>query len=150
MNFSLALWNDRCDSLHGVDEEDAKRILKAKTMVRVKQLVDSKEDIDEAYSHLFKEDIVSLGKRSTQYLIKWIASVRMAECVMARGRGHKDGKPALRGRRGRGKKFLEQQVVTRGGWRSGSRAKRGEAIFGGPSTMDEGTQYPSGRSTQWR
>ena len=74
-------------------------ILKAKTMVRVKQLVDFKEDIDEAYSYLFKEDIVSLGKRSTQYLIKWIASVRMAECVMARGKGQKDGKTALRGRR---------------------------------------------------
>ena len=54
LKFSLALWNDRCDSLHGVDEEDAKRILKAKTMVRVKQLVDSKDDIDEAYSDLFK------------------------------------------------------------------------------------------------
>ena len=56
--------------MHGVDEEDAKRIAKDKAMKRIKELFENKEYIDKDYAYLFKENLVSLGRRSTQYLIK--------------------------------------------------------------------------------
>lgn len=98
-----------------MDEEDAKRIVKERGMRRIKKLFDNMKNIDKDYSYLFKENLVSLGKRSTQYLNKWIASVRMAECVMERRKSKKYGKTTSRGRRGRSKKFQAGQVVPRRG-----------------------------------
>lgn len=34
LDFSLHLWNDRCDSMHGVDEEDTNRIIKEMLLKR--------------------------------------------------------------------------------------------------------------------
>ena len=44
--FSLHLWNDRCDSMHGVDEEDAKRISKDKITTRVEELYGRRDEVE--------------------------------------------------------------------------------------------------------
>ena len=36
LDFSLHLWNDRCDTMHGIDEEDAKRIVNNKITAKVR------------------------------------------------------------------------------------------------------------------
>ena len=84
LDFSLHLWNDRCDTMHGIYEEDAKRIVKNRILGRMVELYERREDIEADYGYLFKEPIDSLCKRSTQYLIKWVASFRAAEQVLAR------------------------------------------------------------------
>ena len=65
IDFSLNLWNDRCDTMHGIDEEDAKRIIKKKITERVVDLYGRREDIETDYGYLFKETIDSISKRST-------------------------------------------------------------------------------------
>ena len=70
--------------MHGIDEEDVKRIAKENVVKRVADLYENKEDIKKEYSHLFKEEEAKLCGRSTQYIVKWIASVRMTERVIDR------------------------------------------------------------------
>ena len=65
--------------MHGIDEEDAKRIAKEKVVKRVAELYGEKGGIELEYPHVFKKDEESVTGRSTQYMMKWIASVRMAE-----------------------------------------------------------------------
>ena len=63
--------------------------------------------IGQAYGYLFREGVQSLCNRSTQYLIKWISSFRMAENVIAREKlKHSGGEPVdlRRRRRGKGRK----------------------------------------------
>ena len=104
LDFSLNLWNDRCDTLHGIDEVDAKRLAKDKVVKRVTELYENKEEIGEEYAHLFEEGKDKLIGRSIQYMIKWIASVRMAERVIARRKARGSGDNAKEDRRGgRGK-----------------------------------------------
>ena len=45
LNFSLYLWNDRCDSIYNVDEEVAKRIQKKRAVERVRELYENMEDL---------------------------------------------------------------------------------------------------------
>ena len=104
LNFSLQLCNDRYNSMHGVDEEDLKRIKNEKVVKRVGGIYDKRDEIGQDYGYLFWEGIQSLCKNSTQYLIKWIASFRMAENVIARGKlKHPGENPVKLRRRGRGK-----------------------------------------------
>ena len=107
LDFILHLWNNRCNSMHGVDEEDAKRIIKNKITTKVVEFYGRRGEIETDYGYLFKESLDSLRKRSTQYLIKWVASFRIAENVLARGklRGISSvSAPLRRGGRGKGKK----------------------------------------------
>ena len=63
IDLSLNLWNDRCDTMHGIDEEDAKRIAKDKVVKRVAEIYGNKEEMEKEYSHLFKETESKLCKR---------------------------------------------------------------------------------------
>ena len=45
LNFSLHLWNDRCDSMHGMDEEDEKHIKNEKVIKRMGGLYDMRDEI---------------------------------------------------------------------------------------------------------
>jgi len=45
LNFSLYLWNDRCDSIYNVDEVVAKRIQKKRAVERVRELYEKMEDL---------------------------------------------------------------------------------------------------------
>ena len=49
LNFSLHLWNDRCDSIHGVEKEDAKRIKNEKVGNRVGGLYNKRDEIGQDY-----------------------------------------------------------------------------------------------------
>ena len=76
---SLHLWNDRCDSMHEVDEEGTKRIEEDKITTREEELYGSREEVEKEYGYLFKEGLDLLRTRSIQYLNKWVALFRMAE-----------------------------------------------------------------------
>lgn len=52
--FTLDLWNDRCDTIHWVDDEDAKGIIKDKAIKRVGKLYAKNERIEKDYKYLFK------------------------------------------------------------------------------------------------
>jgi len=84
--FSLHLLNDRCDSLHEADEEDTKRIIKKCLIKRVDNLYGMMGEVEQEHVYLFREGLMLLRKHSIQYLIKGVASVRMAENVIARGK----------------------------------------------------------------
>lgn len=86
LTFSVDQWNDQCDTMHRVDDEDAKKIVKEMAIKRVGELYAKKEIIENEYTYLFKEGVDSLCSRSTKYLIKWIATVRMSGCVLERGK----------------------------------------------------------------
>ena len=64
------------------------------------ELYGNKEGIEEEYAHLFEEGKAKLIGRSTQYMIKWIASVRIAERVLARRKAKGSGDNAKEDRRG--------------------------------------------------
>ena len=49
LNFSLYLWNDRCGSMHGVEEENTKRIKNDKVVKRVGGLHDKRVEIGQDY-----------------------------------------------------------------------------------------------------
>ena len=123
LDFSLHLWNDICDSMHGVDEEDTKRIIKECLIKRVDDLYGKKGEVEQEYSYLFRDELVSLRQRLTQYLIKWVASIRMAENVIAPGKLRDKGGDKVelrRGRRGKGKKVRARDVIFhRGGTERG-------------------------------
>ena len=103
--FSLNPWNDRCDSIHGVDEEDAKRIIKKKLLIRVDDLFGRREEVEKDYGYLFKDGIELLHTPSIQYLTKWVTSFRMAKKVIER-ENMKDeaGAPVKRRARRKGKR----------------------------------------------
>lgn len=79
LDFSLNLWNDSCGTIHGVDENDAKRIIKL-----VDELHATNEGMVHEYGCLLEEGAESMCKRSTQYRIKWRVSFMMAEYIIAR------------------------------------------------------------------
>lgn len=86
LDFSLRLWNNRCDSMRRVDEDDAKRIVKDELITQVDDLYGKREEVEQEYGYLIEEGLESLRKRSIQYLTKWAASFRMADNVLARGK----------------------------------------------------------------
>jgi len=73
----------------------------------VDDLYGKKGEVEQKYGYLFRERLVSLRQRSTQHLIKWVASIRMTKNMIERRKLREKGgeKIALRrGRRGKGKK----------------------------------------------
>ena len=109
--------------MHGIDEEDAKRIMKDKITATVVDLYGRREEIEAKYGYLFKDTLDSLRQRSTQYLIKWAASFRVAENVLARGKLRGTVRvtaPLRRGGRGKGKNSPSRDVNPRGGDQEGS------------------------------
>ena len=65
LNFSLDLWNDRCNTMHGEDGEERKRIAHAKITKRVMKLYVRREDVERQYGYVFREGVDSLITRST-------------------------------------------------------------------------------------
>ena len=63
-----------------------KYIAHAKITKRVLKLHGKREELERKYGYLFREGVESLTTRSTQYLIKWLTSFRMAENIIARGK----------------------------------------------------------------
>lgn len=49
--FSLNLWNDRYNTMHGVEKEDTKTIFKEKAIKRLGELYEKKEGIKKEYGY---------------------------------------------------------------------------------------------------
>lgn len=55
LNFSLHLWNDRCNNMHGLGQEDVKRIKNEKVVKRVGDLYEKRDEMEQDYGNLFRE-----------------------------------------------------------------------------------------------
>ena len=98
--YTLGLWNDRCDCLHEASEEENTKILKNKTVAKVEKMCAAQHNILEGFEYIFQEPIDALCRRSTQYLVKWLASCRLA---MKRGKRGRDTMPRRKKQRAKAK-----------------------------------------------
>ena len=70
LDFTLGLWNNRCDIFHGTSVVEAKKKKKDKVMVQVEKYYE-KRDLIPDVAYMFEEVIIKhLCKSSTQYLFK--------------------------------------------------------------------------------
>ena len=75
LELSLGMFNNRCDTMHGIDEEDAKQIKRTKILGVVKIIYSEQESLAMDFCYFFdKEGVTTLCKCTTQYLIKWVTS----------------------------------------------------------------------------
>ena len=79
LDFSLGMWSDRCDILHGTTNKDDKTKTRQKLTVEICKCYDRKETLDPAHHYIFQVDIDDLCRRqSLQYLRSWIHSFNTA------------------------------------------------------------------------
>ena len=77
LRFSLGLWNDRCDTLHGANEEETRRIKKTRIVEKVERCYSDKDLALPCFWCMFRTTLKKLCKKSTQYLYKWVTSCRL-------------------------------------------------------------------------
>ena len=78
LRFTLGLWTDRCNALHGVDDAANRKKRKQKLMDRIKKCFENTDIVPVEAQYIFKEQYGNLCKRSLQYLKKWITSYKLA------------------------------------------------------------------------
>ena len=72
LRFTLGLWKDRCDTLHGATLVERQRMKRDKIMDRLKLCYIQRDTIPECYRYIFRDAYETIGKKSTQYLVKWL------------------------------------------------------------------------------
>ena len=70
LDFTLGLWTDRCDILHGATEAEKKQIKHDRVRKEVVQCYAQRDRVSRDFTYLFKEDSDKLCNRSTQYISK--------------------------------------------------------------------------------
>ena len=77
LDFTLGMWNTRCNALHGADAAEVKMKKKEKLSKRVKQCYDDEDTVDPQFQHLYSETYKEMCKRTGQYLGKWLETVNL-------------------------------------------------------------------------
>ena len=77
LNFTLGLWTDRCDILHGATKAEKKQIKHNRFRTQVVQRYAHKDKVSNNFKYLFEEDIGKLCSRPTQYLTMWLVTYRL-------------------------------------------------------------------------
>ena len=77
--FTLVLWNDRYDALHGATKEENKKKKKLKMVEQVVQCYKERDTVHGYFKYLFAKDAGEMCKKSPQYLGKWLATVELAD-----------------------------------------------------------------------
>ena len=77
IDFTLGMWKEIYDSLHGANETEKKAKKKIKLLKRAQRCYDEMDNIDDQFQHLYCEDYEEMSKRSGQYLCKWLETVNM-------------------------------------------------------------------------
>ena len=79
LDFSLGMWSDRCDILHGTINRDDKTKTRQKLTAQIHKCFNCKEDLDPAHHYIFQLNIDELCRRqSLQYLRSWIHNFNTA------------------------------------------------------------------------
>ena len=85
LNFTLRLWNERWDALHGATEEEVKNMIREKVVTRVTELYQRKETVTEDAKYLFEYDMEIQCSHSTQYLTNWMSTLELYETEVGQG-----------------------------------------------------------------
>lgn len=81
IDLSLGMWNDRCNTLHGVDEKEQKVKTRQRILKQVEHVYKNKgKDADE-FQHMSTSNILVLKQRSTTYLLKWMEIFNIAKAA---------------------------------------------------------------------
>ena len=116
LDFTLGLWTDRCDILHGATEKEKKQIKHDRVRKQVVQCYAQRAKVSNDFKYLFEEDIDKLCNRSTQYISKWIDTYKL---TVRKKQDSNIKKSARRARKGR----MSQALGREDGHQSGSRNK---------------------------
>ena len=136
LRFTLGLWNDRCEVLHGANLEERQKIKRDQILGKLTNCFAARETIPECYRYIFKDSYEELGRKSTQYLVKWVSTFKLLQKQGGQaGHAGKDKEQAAdrRGRRAKNKQI--GMNMTRS-LRSNSQAHRermNERVTDGPS-----------------
>ena len=68
--FTLGLWNDWCDTLHGANLAERQRMKRDKILDKLQTCYDQRDTIPECYRYIFWDSYETIGIKSTQYLVK--------------------------------------------------------------------------------
>jgi len=81
IDFTLGMWKERCDSLHGANETENKVKKKIKILKMVQRCYDEMDNVDKQFQHLYCADYEEISKRSGQYLSKWLETGNMVRKI---------------------------------------------------------------------
>ena len=115
LDFTLGLWTDRCDILHGATEAEKKQIKHDKVRKQVVKCYAQREKVSSDFKYLFEEDIDKLCNRPTQYISKWIDTYKL---TVQKKHDSNTKKSARRARKGRMSQALGQGDRNRSGMRT--------------------------------
>ena len=85
LDFTLGLWNERYDALHGAIKEEDKKKKKMKRVEQVVYFYKEKDTIHRNFKYLFAEGARELYKESSKYLSKWLATVELMDKRLGKG-----------------------------------------------------------------
>ena len=81
LDLSLGMWNDRCNTLHGVDEKEQKLKARRRVLKQVDRVFKNKGAHADKLLHMSTSDILVLEQRSTLYLLKWMETFHIAKAA---------------------------------------------------------------------
>ena len=138
LRFTLGLWKDRCDTLHGATLVERQRMKRDKIMDRLKLCYIQRDTIPECYRYIFRDAYETIGKKSTQYLVKWVSTFMLLQ----KQGGHVEGRSQRRvTRRGSNGTNLQRSTNKRTKAKAYSQKHNewmGEREQDGPSRGDTG------------
>ena len=79
LEFTLGMWSEICDALHGATEKETKHKIKNELVQQVRKCFSAQDMYCEEYQYLFDENVDDLCARSIQYLIKWLVTVDLVD-----------------------------------------------------------------------
>ena len=151
LDYTMGLWTDRCDILHGATEAEKKQIKHDKVRKQVVKCYDQKEKVSSDFKYLFEEDIDKLCNRPTQYISKWIDTYKL---TVRKKHDNNTKKSARRARKGRISQAMGQKDRKRSGtsnkYYSAAHARwaRGNSHGGSQSTGDTTESSVSGEESE--
>lgn len=75
LNFSLGLWKDRCEVLHGIEHKDKKSKEREKLQQQIQKYYSQRDEVDADHQDIFEIPVDELLRRnSLQTLHSWIQS----------------------------------------------------------------------------
>ena len=65
LGYTMGLWKDRCDTLHGTTDAERKRICHDRVSKQVVNNKKNKEKVSVYFMYLFREDVDEMCKKTT-------------------------------------------------------------------------------------
>ena len=77
--FTLGLWNDWCDTLHGATLEERQRMKREKLLDKLQKCYDQRDTILNCCRYIFRDPYETIRTKFTQYLVEWISTFRLLQ-----------------------------------------------------------------------